>query len=312
MKLVSQEEQQEHYNATIKGGWVGGITGLVAGSAAVTLAARRYPGFKNMNLPFHAFLAGSAATFGSIVTADHYARAWELEKHPEKRYVDNAAKILQQTESAKPQGERIREWATVNRYKIVGGSWVASIIAAFAIVNRNKYLTGQQKLVQARVYAQGLTLAVLLASFALEANDRNKGRGRWETVMVLDPDDPEHKHMIEKRVHHEAYKGEDQWKDMVEAEEQRLKEHEEAKKRRHEKAHSKEAKSTDSSSKESSSKESSSKDSQPKKPPSKDAGIHSVKPMSKDEHLTRKPAQEAENPKKPATELGKSTQAQSK
>ena len=37
------------------------------------------------------------------------------------------------------------------RYKIVGASWVASMIAAFALVGRNPYLTGTQKLVQARV-----------------------------------------------------------------------------------------------------------------------------------------------------------------
>lgn len=83
---------------------------------------------------------------------------------------------------------------------------------SFAIVSRNPYLSGQQKLVQARVYAQGLTLAVLLASFAFEANDANKGTGRWETVKVLDPNDPTHSHYIEKKIHHERYAGEDQWR----------------------------------------------------------------------------------------------------
>lgn len=78
-------------------------------------------------------------------------------------------------------------------------------------MGRNPYLTGTQKLVQARVYAQGLTLAVVIASLALEAKDRGDGAGRWETVKVLDPTDPTHKHMIEKKIHHEKYAGEDQW-----------------------------------------------------------------------------------------------------
>ena len=85
---------------------------------------------------------------------------------------------------------------------------------AFGLVGRNPYLSGQQKLVQARVYAQGLTLAVVIASLALEAKDKGKGEGRWETVKVLDPNDPTHKHMIEKKVHHERYSGEDQWMGM--------------------------------------------------------------------------------------------------
>jgi hypothetical protein len=79
-------------------------------------------------------------------------------------------------------------------------------------VNRNPYLSGSQKIVQARMYAQGGTLAALLTSFALEGKDVAQGKGRWETIRVLDPNDPDHKNMIEKRIHHERYAGEDQWR----------------------------------------------------------------------------------------------------
>ena len=83
---------------------------------------------------------------------------------------------------------------------------------ALAIVGRSPHLSTSQKVVQARVYAQGLTLAVLLATAAFEIGDQQQGEGRWETVKVLDPDDPTLKHLIEKRVHHESYKGEDMWR----------------------------------------------------------------------------------------------------
>lgn len=86
------------------------------------------------------------------------------------------------------------------------------MVIALGLVGRNPYLTGTQKLVQARVYAQGLTIAVLTATAAFEVGDRNKQVGRWETVTVIDPDDPKHKHLIEKKVHHESYAGEDQWR----------------------------------------------------------------------------------------------------
>lgn len=86
----------------------------------------------------------------------------------------------------------------------MAGSWIA--------VNRSSAMSGANKLVQARMYAQGLTLAALLASFAFEADDATKGKGRWETIQVVDPNDPEHKHLIEKKIHHERYAGEDQWR----------------------------------------------------------------------------------------------------
>ena len=94
----------------------------------------------------------------------------------------------------------------------MGGSWLASMAIALGLVGRNPYLTGAQKLVQARVYAQGLTVAVLIVTAAFEIGDRNKGEGRWETVKVLDPSDETHQRLIEKRVHHESYQGEDQWR----------------------------------------------------------------------------------------------------
>lgn len=51
-----------------------------------------------------------------------------------------------------------------------------------------------------------------MTSFAIEGNDAAKGTGRWETIKVLDPNDPEHKNYVEKKVHHESYPGEDQWR----------------------------------------------------------------------------------------------------
>lgn len=110
-----------------------------------------------------------------------------------------------------------------HRYQIVGGSWVLSMVAALGLTGRNPYLSTQQKLVQARVYAQGLTIAVLIASAVFEIGDRGKGEGRWETVQVVDESDPEGRRMVEKKVHHERYRGEDQWRDMMEAEEEREK-----------------------------------------------------------------------------------------
>lgn len=103
-------------------------------------------------------------------------------------------------------------WGKAHRYPIVAGSWVASMAISLGLVGRNPYLSTSQKLVQARVYAQTLTIAVLIASAVFEIGDQNAGEGRWETVTILDPKDPTHEHLIEKKVHHERYPGEDQWK----------------------------------------------------------------------------------------------------
>lgn len=174
----------------------------------------------------------SHSQYTAIVAADSYSRRYEASKQPDRHYQDEQRTLQDQIDAQRTGKEKTMKWLQDNRYSIVLGSWVVSITAAMGIVGKNPYLTGQQKLVQARVYAQGFTIAAVIASLAFEGNDRMTGAGRWETVKILDPNDPEHKHMIEKKIHHERYSGEDQWMDMVEAEERRMKEREEAVKQR--------------------------------------------------------------------------------
>lgn len=159
-----------------------------------------------------AFLVTSSGTFSAIISADKASRSYEFNRNPYQRYRDLASLEIEHLEAQKPTLQRLKDWGSKNRYYIVTASWIASMATAFAIVNRSKYLTRAQKLVQARVYAQGLTLAVLIATAAFEVRDAKSGEGRWETVKVPDPNDPTHKNVIEKRIHHEAYDGEDLWK----------------------------------------------------------------------------------------------------
>lgn len=222
MKIISKEEEKEHYNAVLKGGFIGGTLFLGLGVGGVWAASRRYPAFRNLTLPFRSFLVTSSATFGAIVNAERYSIEYQRKQNPMNFYKDETVRALELAREQESSLQRFSEWGRTNRYSIVFASWVAAMGLALAMVGRNKYLSGSQKLVQARVYAQGLTLAVLVATAAFETSDARKGEGRWETVKVLDPNDPEHKHLIEKRVHKEEYEGQDLWKDMVAAEERRI------------------------------------------------------------------------------------------
>lgn len=222
MKILTKEEEKAHYDAVLRGGATGGALGLGLGLAGVLGASRRYAGFRSLTLQFRTFLVSSTATFGAIVAAERASTRFARARDPMSYYKDESQRALEEARRAEAGRSRALDWARDNRYTIVCTSWAASIGLALALVGRNRYLTTSQKVVQARMYAQGLTLLVLLATGALEVSDAKSGRGKWETVMVLDPEDPEHKHLIEKRIHHEEYAGQDLWKDMVAAEERRL------------------------------------------------------------------------------------------
>lgn len=213
MKVISQEEQDAHYSEVLRGGFIGGSAGLAMGLVGVLGASRRYAGFRNLTLPFRTFLVSSAGTFGAITTAERYSVAFHRAQDPMNSYKDEAQRALEQARHAdKSSTTRFVEWGRENRYTIVTTSWVAAMAIALTIVGRNKYLASSQKLVQARMYAQGLTLAVLIATAAFETSDARSGKGRWETVLVVDPDDPKHEHLIEKKIHKEEYEGQDLWK----------------------------------------------------------------------------------------------------
>ncbi|KAK5663502.1 hypothetical protein OQA88_3932 [Cercophora sp. LCS_1] len=224
MKVISKEEEDAHYKVVIKGGLVGGSIGLALGLAGVVGASRRYPAFRQLTVPFRSFLVSSTGTFGAIVTAERYSVNFQRARDPMNRYLDESQRAADEIRKAESAPKKFMDWGRENRYSIVFTSWIAAMGLAMAMVGRNKYLSTSQKLVQARVYAQGLTLAVLIATAAFETADAKSGKGRWETVMVVDPNDPEHKHLIEKKVQKEEYEGQNLWKDMVEAEERRLEE----------------------------------------------------------------------------------------
>ncbi|KAK3329440.1 hypothetical protein B0H66DRAFT_526825 [Apodospora peruviana] len=224
MKIISKEEEKAHYDEVLKGGFYGGTAGLAAGLTGVLAAQRRYPAFRTFSLPLRAFLVSSATTFGAIITAERFSVRFQRAKDPMNNYLDAAQRAALEAKKNESAAKRFMDWGRENRYTIVFSSWAASMGLALYLINRNKFLTTSQKLVQARVYAQGLALAMLIATAAFETADAKSGKGRWETVMVLDPDDPSHKHLIEKRVQKEDYEGQNLWQDMVAAEERRQEE----------------------------------------------------------------------------------------
>lgn len=222
MKILSKEEEAAHYNATLAGGIKGGVVGLIFGSALVFAGHKRIPTIRNLTVPMKAYLSTSIGTFIAIISADRASRKYEWDRDPNRLYKDSATLELEQIKQSETEWERVKSWCREHRYNIVLGSWVASLGIALGLVGRNPYLSRAQKLVQARVYAQGLTVAVLIATAAFEMGDRASNKDGWETVKVIDPNDPQHKHLIEKKIHHETYQGEDLWRDIVAAEEAKI------------------------------------------------------------------------------------------
>ncbi|KAJ5982597.1 hypothetical protein N7451_012697 [Penicillium sp. IBT 35674x] len=223
MKLLTKAEEDAHYSAVLKNGTVGCVAGLAAGAAAVLFASKRYHTIRNLTLPMKAFLVTSTGTFVGIIAADRGSRDFEKQNNAERMWYDDREQRLRMEKSkGLSVTDRVVAFARREKYKIVGATWVASMIGSFVLVSRNPFLSGQQKLVQARVYAQGLTLGVLCASAAFEISDQRRGRGMLDSKKG---DQVAQQAEVAESVpaQHDPKEEGDLWKEMVAAEEQRLK-----------------------------------------------------------------------------------------
>jgi hypothetical protein len=204
------------YSSVVKGGTVGGLIGLAGGLAGVLLASRRYHTIRNLTLPMKSFLVTSSGTFTGIIAADHASRGYEKDHNAAYQWYKNHEERLRADEMrALSFTDRAVAFARREKYKIISATWIASMIGSFVIVGRNPHLSGQQKLVQARVYAQGLTLGVLCASAAFEISDQRHGRGLLDLKKASAS--------TEAPARKDSQSQTDLWKDLVAAEEQRLK-----------------------------------------------------------------------------------------
>lgn len=173
------------------------------------------------------FLITSSGTFLGIIAADHASRDFEAQQSVQRQWYQNREQQRHQAELASMGvKDRIFAYAREEKYKIIGASWVASMIGSFMLVSRNKYLSGPQKLVQARVYAQGLTVAVLCATAAFEIADQKRGRGLIEAAKrgKSAAEGPGSMHEAKEAEKKKKAAGDNEiWKEMVAAEESRLK-----------------------------------------------------------------------------------------
>ncbi|EJD00947.1 uncharacterized protein FOMMEDRAFT_21419 [Fomitiporia mediterranea MF3/22] len=170
MKLVTKEDLENHGKATIQGMVEGFLGGLAASTAGFYYLNRRMPYYRS--LPVTIKTLGFVLVIAPAVAAQAERRGlqYDMENH-----WDSAGKVEMEREEAEEEkrwnaltpGQKMGDWALRHRWHLFVAGWAASMGASWMILRRNKTQTFAQKIVQARVYAQGIALTGLLAGAAL-------------------------------------------------------------------------------------------------------------------------------------------------
>ncbi|KAI9484032.1 MAG: hypothetical protein EXX96DRAFT_560573 [Benjaminiella poitrasii] len=167
-KILTPEQQKTSEKIFMQSGLKGAAVGLGLGLVATALTIRRSPEFRSLSRPIQSIMAVSTTTAGFLFASDRAVTEYE---NRELGYTDEMI-IEQLGHKRSPRKElssfdRSLYYLNDNRWSFIGLSWAISMAGALGYSFSNRYLSTQQKIVQARMYAQAVTIAVLLASAGL-------------------------------------------------------------------------------------------------------------------------------------------------
>ncbi|KAF8897914.1 hypothetical protein BD779DRAFT_408640 [Infundibulicybe gibba] len=183
MKISTEQQLKEHDAATRRGVIEGT---LVSGAAAVGATYYLHRNFATYRqLPISLKALGVVIIVAPCLSIQAERRGLEYDRTQWEgegmRILDE--KQLQQESrwSQMSTKDKLGDWAERHQYSIILGGWASSLALAGAIIARDKYQSTPQKVVQARMWAQGLTIGILIAAGALSHSRREEAAKHLNT-----------------------------------------------------------------------------------------------------------------------------------
>ncbi|EEB08197.2 fungal protein [Schizosaccharomyces japonicus yFS275] len=208
------EERLQGFNrATYTGLARGACLGVTAGLGLCYLGNRYSHGFRKLPVSLKSWFVIGSSLCASVIDGEKSGMRYESRQY----------ESLTVTEE-RPKHIKLSDWLLQKydekKWPLILSSWAGSLGLSFYLVNRDPYSTPAQKVVQARMYAQGITVGLLLVSVYLSAVAKSK-KPSEKVVYMTDPSD--HTKKVRYIVPNgERYPGENQWQILVSQQEQQL------------------------------------------------------------------------------------------
>jgi len=172
---VTREELEAFDRATIRGSIEGVAAGLAISLPASFAAHRYWPAYRA--LPPHLKALGVVLVVGPAWAIQTERRGVEFdEQHNWKgvsRQLLDSAKARETSEwDGLSTKEKMSKWVARHQYQVILGSWATSMAVAGTIIMRDRHQSTSQKVVQARMWAQGLTIGILIAAGIVTHSER--------------------------------------------------------------------------------------------------------------------------------------------
>ncbi|KIM54903.1 hypothetical protein SCLCIDRAFT_17520 [Scleroderma citrinum Foug A] len=207
MKILTEEQVAGHNVAIFRGAAEGLLCTAALAIPASFLLNRRWTYYRS--LPLSLKVLGAVMIIAPLTSIQAERRGLEFDREVNwtgagRMELDRVASEEQARWSGLSVKEKISDWASRHQYGIIFGSWALSIAVAGGIISRDRYQSVPQKVVQARVWAQGLTVGVLLVAGALTHSKRQEAMAHrkapidhsWQTLL----DEQEKERLQQKQV----------------------------------------------------------------------------------------------------------------
>ncbi|CAI5757390.1 unnamed protein product [Candida verbasci] len=171
MKLITKEEKDAHLSHVLFEGGKGLIYGGILSTGLYAYLKHKHPvRFKSFTPSIRAAILAMPTVSVAAFWADQ--GSWEFDKKAHQGdYEEN--KFLQDLKNWQKLSTSDKVFTVLNdhKYQIIITAWAASLYGSWVYVNKDPIMSVAQKAVQARMYAQGITIILLLSTILLAMKD---------------------------------------------------------------------------------------------------------------------------------------------
>ncbi|KAK9720812.1 Replication factor C, subunit RFC4 [Basidiobolus ranarum] len=166
----SQQQLSGYQDSAVKGAVVGGLAGLAIGGLGLLVGPRFAPKLQTLSVPLKTYWVGSAVAAGAVINGERAYQAYDADVR--RGAISNNGTVIPQEDSESTTS--MSEFVAEHRYGIIGATWVAGMVVSGFYLSRQKYMTFSQKLVQARMYAQAITIIALTATAGISMVNKDE------------------------------------------------------------------------------------------------------------------------------------------
>lgn len=190
MKLVTKEEREAHFNHILTEAGKGLFYGAVLSTGIFFYLKKRHTArFNTFNTSIKTCIFciptigmgalwadNGSVEFDKLMYSSDYSQSKVMEEHREWAAMSTSDRIITGLNS--------------HKYKIILGAWAGSLYGSWVLVNRDKIMTTAQKAVQARMYAQAISILLLLGTIVLAMKEEEINKSKpppipeWRKVLM--------------------------------------------------------------------------------------------------------------------------------